>query len=75
MSAKARLRLAWSVAILGALIRLVGDASSFWGARVTGNLILVLGLASALCLMFLPKVGDYKPNHTATDAKQLPSSH
>jgi len=61
--AKRRLQLAWIVASIGCLLRLLGGLTASSGERVAGNLIALFGFAAVLLLYLVPKIGDYRPPH------------
>ena len=64
--------IAWAIATLGLMILLLADSSGlrFRGAAELGASIAVVGFLAALILMFLPKLGDYKPREEAGSIKR-----
>lgn len=59
--AKRPLQLAWVVALIGCLLRLLGDLSASSGERIAGNLIALFGLAAGLWFYLEPKIGNHRP--------------
>lgn len=58
---KAALPIAWGVALLGCVVKLVGDWSCTPTASVLGDVIALLGFGAVLISLVLSKIGEYHP--------------